>query len=427
MVGPFLFGEDSRYFGLMRITLMRHGETDLNASNVWQGHSIGELSDLGKGQVRKAVDRIDPGAYDVVVASDLTRAVQSAELLGLPFEVDRGWREIDVGDWSGRRYAEIAASEPEVMAAVMRGEDVVIGGGESFNQLSERVLDAFTRLAARIGDDGSALVVTHGGSILSLVADHWNISRGFDAPVIAPTNTSFTTFEHDYGSWKLNRYNDGSHLGLLHGQAADYARGGSSILTFVRHGETEANVRQVWQGQGDWGLNDQGRLQASALAAVFSPTGPIYASPSGRAAQTAATLDGHGVTHVDGLMEIAMGRWEGLEVDAVKTGWADHFERTFVGGEDLRRGETGENVAELMLRLRNTVDEIMANHPSEHVAFVSHGSAIRSFVVSVLGGANREFRNTGIVPNTGLSHVVLTDGRYRLADYGVAPHLAALR
>ncbi len=405
---------------------MRHGETDLNAAHVWQGHAVGELSDVGKSQVRAASARVDPAAYDVVVASDLTRTVQTAELLGLPFEVDAGWREIDVGDWSGRTYAEIAQAHPEEMAAMMRGEDVVVGGGESFAQLAARVQDAFQRLAGRLGNDGSALVVTHGGSVLSLVADHWNISHGFDAPVIAPTNTSFTTFEHSFGSWHINRYNDGSHLGLVHGEAAVAADQGGAILTFVRHGETEANVRQVWQGQGDWGLNDRGRLQATALASMFSPSGPIYASPLGRAAQTAATLDGKGVTHVDGLMEIAMGLWEGLEIDAVKAGWTDHFERTFQGGEDLKRGETGENVAELMSRLRATVDEIMTNHPTEQVTFVSHGSAIRSFVISVLGGSNREFRNTGIVPNTGLTHVVLKDGRYRLADYGVAPHLENL-
>lgn len=411
----------------MRITLMRHGETDLNAAHVWQGHAVGELSDLGKSQVRTASSRVDPSAYDLVVASDLTRTVQTAEILGLPFETDAGWREIDVGDWSGRTYAEIVEAHPDAMAAMMRGDDIVIGGGESFTQLAERVQDAFRRLAERIGDDGSALVVTHGGSILSLVADHWNISHGFDAPVIAPTNTSFTSFEHSFGSWHISRYNDGSHLGLVHGEGAIAADRGSAILTFVRHGETEANVRQVWQGQGDWGLNDRGRLQASALASLFSPPGPIYASPLGRAAQTAATLDGKGVTHVDGLMEIGMGLWEGLEVEAVKAGWADHFERTFQGGEDLRRGETGENVAELMARVRATVDEVMSHHESEHVTFVSHGSAIRSFVISVLGGSNREFRNTSIVPNTGLTHVVLKDGRYRLADYGVAPHLESLR
>ena len=411
----------------MRITLMRHGETDLNAAHVWQGHAVGELSEIGQAQVRQATDRIDPDAYDMVVASDLTRTVQTAELIGLPFEVDPGWREIDVGDWSGRTYAEIVEAHPEDMAAMMRGDDVVVGGGESFAQLADRVRQTFDRLAEQIGDDGSALVVTHGGSILSLIADHWNISHGFDAPVIAPTNTSFTTFEHSFGSWHLNRYNDGSHLGRLHGEAAMAAERGGSVLTFVRHGETDANVRQVWQGQGDWGLNDRGREQAAALASIFSPPGPIYASPLGRAAQTAATLDGRGVTHVEGLMEISMGEWEGLEVEAVKAGWAEYFERTFQGGEDLKRGETGENVAELMVRLRRTVDEIMAKHESEDVTFVSHGSAIRSFVISVLGGSNREFRNTGIVPNTGLTHVVLKDGRYRLADYGVAPHLESLK
>ena len=406
----------------MRITLLRHGETDLNAARVWQGHANGELSETGRVQAKAAGARINPDDFDVVVASDLERTVHTAELLGVPFELDPAWREIDTGNWSGRSYDEVAAAEPEAFAAMLRGEEVRLGGAETFGDLAERVTVAFDRLAERVGEDGSALVVTHGGGILSLVARHWNIARGFDAPVLPPTNTSFTTFAFEMGAWRLTRYNDAAHLGLVHGLAAELAAEGNPLLTFVRHGETDANVQQVWQGQRDWGLNANGRAQAAALAEIFSPAGPLYASPLGRAATTAATLDGAGVTHVDGLKEIDLGRWEGLSLEAVKADWADYFRRTFEVGEDLKRGETGENVAELMARLRSTIDELMLEHPTGHVTFVSHGSAIRSFVVSVLGGGNREFRTTGILPNTGLANVISVNGRYRLSDYGMAPH-----
>lgn len=402
---------------------MRHGETDLNASGVWQGHHEGTLSETGKQQAKKVADRVDATEYDVVIASDLERTVQTANALGVEFETDAAWREVNVGSWAGRSFDEVAAEEPETMEAILHSNEVRLGGAESLAELGERVAVAFDALAERIGEDGSALVVTHGGVVLSLAARHWGLKQGFQGPIVPPTNTSLSTFKYDFGAWRFNRYNDASHLGMVHGAGARMQAAGHPLLTFVRHGETDANVQQVWQGQGDWGLNETGLRQAARLAEVYSPPGPVFASPLGRAATTAQTIAGdQDVEYVDGLMEIAMGKWEGLTLQEVQDQFGDLFRRTFEDGEDLKRGETGENVAELSQRVRTTVDSVMAKQNGDHVTFVSHGSAIRSFVISALGGNVRQFRATGILPNTGLTSLVKVDGGYRLIDYGVAPH-----
>lgn len=407
----------------MHITLMRHGETDLNAAGVWQGHNEGTLSEIGKQQARSVAGRIDANHYDVVVASDLERTVQTASALGVDFETDAAWREVDVGSWAGRSFDDVAAAEPDAMEAIFHRNDVKLGGAESLAELGERAGAAFDALAERIGEDGKALVVTHGGVILALAARQWNLTQGFKGPVVTPTNTSLSTFTYDFGAWRFNRYNDASHLGLVHGAGARLAADGHPILTFVRHGETNANVQQVWQGQGDWGLNETGLAQAESLAEVYNPPGPVYASPLGRAATTAQTIaSDQDVMYAEGLMEIAMGKWEGLTLQQVQDQYGELFKRTFEKGEDLKRGETGENVAELSHRVRSTVDGLMSNHNGDHVTFVSHGSAIRSFVVDALGGNVREFRATGILPNTGLTSLAKVDGGYRLLDYGVAPH-----
>ncbi|MDH3306440.1 MAG: histidine phosphatase family protein, partial [Acidimicrobiia bacterium] len=236
-------------------------------------------------------------------------------------------------------------------------------------------------------------------------------------------NTALTTLEFGFGRWRVGGFNDASHLGPSTGFAADRAASGDPVLTFVRHGETDANVQELWQGQSDWGLNDVGRAQAARLAQWYEPGGPIYSSPLGRAHQTASALNGGSPVLVDGLKEISMGAWEGLHGEAIKAGWPDLWRRTFEEHEDLKRGGDGESVAELMERMRVTVDQLAGRRHDGRITVVSHGSAIRAFVVSVLGGGNEVFRSTGLLPNTGMANVVMTERGYRLADYGIAPHL----
>ncbi len=407
----------------MKITFVRHGETAHNASSTWQGHAAGSLSERGRDQAKALGDRLVHTSFDLVVGSDLGRAMETAEVAGLAVEPEPAWREIDVGDWAGRTHAEVAAAHPDQLRALRSGEDVRLGGGESIRAFDDRVAQAFSELAGRLGEDGHALVVTHGGVIMSLVNRHWGLSFGPDNPTGPITNTSITTFGCFHEQWRLDTYNDAGHLGTLAGYAADRAAAGDRILTLVRHGQTDANVAEIWQGQTDWGLNDTGRRQAERLGAWYTSPGPVFASPLGRAHQTAQALNGHDPVLVDGLQEISMGSWEGLHANEIKERWPDLFERTFQRMEDLKRGGDGESVAELIARMRTTVDGLVADHTSGRMTVVSHGSAIRAFIVSVLGGGNEVFRKTGLLENTALANVVVTDRGYRLADYGVSHHV----
>ena len=61
-------------------------------------------------------------------------------------------------------------------------------------------------------------------------------------------------------------------------------------LTFVRHGESEANVQKVyWNAPQGYGLTDKGVQQAAALAELLAerPYSNLYSSPVLRAVQTA--------------------------------------------------------------------------------------------------------------------------------------------
>src|SRR5206468_4407724 len=92
----------------LRILLLRHGQTDANASGVLQGHQPTPLNRLGVRQAALLAERL--ASYrppiDVLVSSDLPRATQTAGSIaaacGLKVIVDRAWRERGFGLLEGK-------------------------------------------------------------------------------------------------------------------------------------------------------------------------------------------------------------------------------------------------------------------------------------------------------------------------------------
>ena len=150
---------------LVRILLLRHGQSEWNAVGRWQGWADPPLSPLGRRQSRLAGK--DLGGVDVIVSSDLRRAVETAALLAeslslVPAPVEPRLRERDVGEWTGLTRQEIEQRWPEELSTMAQPP-----GGESAEALQARVLAAATDLA-RVYPDSSVVAVTHGGAIRSL-------------------------------------------------------------------------------------------------------------------------------------------------------------------------------------------------------------------------------------------------------------------
>jgi broad specificity phosphatase PhoE len=88
-----------------RLVLWRHGETDYNAAGRMQGHLDSALTPVGWNQARFAAPALARFSPDLVIASDLHRATDTAtvltEALGVPLRIDKRLRETHLGEWQG--------------------------------------------------------------------------------------------------------------------------------------------------------------------------------------------------------------------------------------------------------------------------------------------------------------------------------------
>ena len=93
------------------LLLVRHGETPDNARHIMQGQIQGELNDVGIAQAEALAARLAEDRIDAIVASDLHRAIQTAEIIArphsLPVVTTPLLRERDWGDFTGRYIPDL--------------------------------------------------------------------------------------------------------------------------------------------------------------------------------------------------------------------------------------------------------------------------------------------------------------------------------
>ena len=136
-----------RIFASMMTTiyLVRHGETVDNARQIMQGQTQGELNEKGREQARQVAERLALEAIDAVVASDLHRAIQTAEIIaaphGLPVVTTPLLRERDWGSFTGCYIPDLRGKiwpddieSEEKMTATYEGKRVVAVGHGIINK-----------------------------------------------------------------------------------------------------------------------------------------------------------------------------------------------------------------------------------------------------------------------------------------------------
>ena len=121
-----------------------------------------------------------------------------------------------------------------------------------------------------------------------------------------------------------------------------------------------------------------------------------------------------------GLRELEPGAWEGLTFEEILETDPQLASKVYRHREDLPRGGTGETWAGLATRMRSTVDGIVERSDGD-VTVVSHGSAIRAYLLDLMGLGWEAQPRLATMPNAALAEVLVLDGSTRLNAYGVTP------
>jgi len=202
-----------------RVLLIRHGQSQGNAERRFGGHSPTPLSEFGRRQAEATAHSLAAEGVDAIYASDLLRAVQTAEPLaratGLEIRRTEALRERSVGLMEGLTFEEAAAAHPEEYAALLRRDfEHVLSGGESYRQLLDRAAAELDRAVAR-HRGGTVALFSHTGTICILAL---HLMGALDAPALKPvwlstSNCGIARFHIEHGGLiRVKALNDTRHL-----------------------------------------------------------------------------------------------------------------------------------------------------------------------------------------------------------------------
>ena len=200
-------------------------------------------------------------------------------------------------------------------------------------------------------------------------------------------------------------------------------------LLFIRHGETDWNRQQRFQGHIDVPLNAAGHAQAARLGRRLAddPHDALFSSDLLRARETAAPLAaawGQQPTLVPGLREQSFGVLEGLDVPTIQERHADLWPLWLEHRADFAL-PGGESLRQFHARVMDAVRQLAADAPGRRLAIVTHGG-----VLDMLWRTAQRLPLDGLraceIPNTGLNRLRWTDGTLHVERWADDGHLAGL-
>ena len=157
----------------MKIILVRHGETDENVAHRYLGHTDAKLNENGREQLRfftKKLKEIEPQTITSIYSSDLSRALESAHIIGEAFQLipisEFSLRELNFGDWECKTYDDLFSQENERLQEWIQDPLCVAPpNGETLTQLGKRIDDWVEQRISNKVPNETIMMVSHGGPI----------------------------------------------------------------------------------------------------------------------------------------------------------------------------------------------------------------------------------------------------------------------
>ena len=190
-------------------------------------------------------------------------------------------------------------------------------------------------------------------------------------------------------------------------------------LYFLRHGETDWNVKRLVQGSTDIPLNEYGRYLARETAKGFKdvPIDVVYTSPLVRAKETAQlVLTDQNPVYIDEprIREMGFGKYEGMCISGPeKSPKSPEFNKFFDDTVNFVPVEGGETMKELMDRTGDFLQELYENEELEkkNVLISTHGVTMTALLNHIKNNLSVEcFWCEEVPPNCGVTIVEVKDG-----------------
>ena len=170
-----------------KLVLVRHGQSEWNAKNLFTGWKDPKLTDLGIQEAIKAGDLLETRnlKFDLMFTSDLFRAQETGRLIleqmnhaEIQVIKDQSLNERNYGDLAGLNKDEAREKWGEEQVHIWRRSfDVPPPGGESLKNTAERVLPYFElEIMPKVKEGLNILVAAHGNSLSALVMELEKIS-----------------------------------------------------------------------------------------------------------------------------------------------------------------------------------------------------------------------------------------------------------
>jgi len=206
---------------MVEVILVRHGETDLNAGEIFRGRVDVDLNEEGMKQAELLGDYLGGEKIDLVYSSPLKRAVKTAEAIARPHNLEvnvvENLIDFNYGEWQGIPLREIREKYGELYRDWEdTPEQVRVPGGESLEDVRRRTLPFIEDAVMRFGEGKIVFVshrVVHKVLICNLLglgnAHFWNVRLD---------TCGITRFLCGEGRLVLAGHNDTSHLKHLPGK-----------------------------------------------------------------------------------------------------------------------------------------------------------------------------------------------------------------
>lgn len=200
---------------IMKIFLVRHGQTTGDIEDRYGGDYDDHLSDLGRKQVGELAEmlaglniNVQPTRLNIrlnikIISSPKIRAKETAEIIsrkiGADVEIADGFRERNrYGILTGMTKTEAKEKYPE-LAEEVKDLHATIAGAEDYETFRERIHVALAEIVSR--NDDTIAIVTHGGPMKLIFEDVFNVKK------IDIDDCGFAEIEDDNGVLKVIKLN----------------------------------------------------------------------------------------------------------------------------------------------------------------------------------------------------------------------------